>query len=136
MFGQVRANRGEVGRLLALFLAGAGAVIIVAATFSWPAANTRESSDSFDLGFIQGRAQSLEGADPLVDREAAASHSRGLTGGANRGARTDVEAVRLLALHAVLTATAVAGGTYEDGYALGLENGRAQQPRSLPSPEP
>ena len=124
MFGQVRANRGEVGRLLALFLAGAGAVIIVAATFSWPAANTRESSDSFDLGFIQGRAQSLEGA------------SRGLTGGANRGARTDVEAVRLLALHAVLTATAVAGGTYEDGYALGLENGRAQQPRSLPSPEP
>ena len=126
MRGQIRANRGELGRLLALFLAGAGAVIIVAATFSWPAATTRVSSDSFDLGFTQGHAQSLEDAATLVDREASASHSRGLTVGTNRIAGGSVEAVRLLALHTVLTATAVVDAGYADGFKLGYADGRGQ----------
>ena len=126
MFERMRANRRELSQLLTLFLAGAGVVIILAATFSWPASNREEPIGSFDLGFRQGHAQSLEDATTLIDREAAASYSRGLVDGANRRMNTDGEAVRLLALHAALTAIAVVNGTYQDGYNLGVQDGRTQ----------
>jgi hypothetical protein len=126
MSQRIRASRRELSQLLTLFLAGAAAVVILAATFAGPTASTRDASGSFDLGFTQGQAQSLEDVEALTDREAAASHSRGFSNSAGRRADADVQAVRLLALHATLTAIRVADGTYDEGFVAGYQDGLTQ----------
>jgi hypothetical protein len=123
MSHRIRPRHRELSRLLALFLAGAGTVVILAATFSWPTSSLPDTSGSFNQGFTQGQAQSLEDVEALTEREAATSRSRGLSAGAGRGADTEVQAVRLLSLHATLIAISVVDGTYEEGFALGHQDG-------------